>query len=282
MPQSDEKYGSEVPQDSDKDKCVKSEPHDLKTPPAEKKTGAGDDKRASDNSAKVDYGYDLYPERQGGKYKPSVWEHFFLHEGENLSDQITCEKNVYNCFKKSHGVKLMLAALKASGCPVDMSRNVSCETCEHIVTGGYDPSTNQIVVCQNVARKENVVQGILVHELIHMFDFCTKKVNFANLEHLACTEIRAANLTHCSYISSIMQGDSSPINIKRTHQECVKNKAACSLVAARGISKREAVRIVDLVFPQCYGDLEPIGRRVRRNSDDIRRAYLERHKYGYV
>ena len=34
----------------------------------------------------------------------------------------------------------------------------------------------QIVVCQNVARKENVVQGILVHELIHMFDFCTKKV----------------------------------------------------------------------------------------------------------
>ncbi|XP_037071675.1 mitochondrial inner membrane protease ATP23 homolog [Pollicipes pollicipes] len=240
------------------------------------------DKQSSVGTDKEDFGYDLYPERHGGKYKPGFWEHMLLHEGENLSDQITCEKNVFNCFKKSYGVRLMLDALKSAGCPVDMSRNVSCETCEHIVTGGYDPSTNQIVVCQNVARKESVVQGILVHELIHMFDFCTKKVNFENLEHLACTEIRAANLTHCSYVSSILQGDSSPINIKQTHQDCVKNKAACSLVAARGITKREAVRIVDLVFPKCYADLEPIGRRVRRNSEDIRRAYLERHKYGYV
>lgn len=47
------------------------------------------------------HGYDLYPERLGGKYRPSIWEHLFLHEGENLKDQINCEKNVYNCFKKS-------------------------------------------------------------------------------------------------------------------------------------------------------------------------------------
>lgn len=53
-------------------------------------------------------------------------------------------------------------------------------------------------------------------------------------------------------------------------------------MAARGVTKREAVRIVDLVFPKCYGDLEPIGRRVRRGSDDIRRAYLDRHRFGYV
>ncbi len=46
--------------------------------------------------------------------------------------------------------------------------------------------------------------------------------------------------------------------------------------------KEEARAIVDSVFDKCYGDLEPIGRRIRRSSDDIRKAYKERVFYGYV
>ena len=97
MPSKGEKVANDVRQCSDQDESVKNQAH-IST--AQEKTEAGESKPASDGN-KTDYGYDLYPERQGGKYKPSVWEHFFLHEGENLSDQITCEKNVYNCFKKS-------------------------------------------------------------------------------------------------------------------------------------------------------------------------------------
>lgn len=51
-----------------------------------------------------------------------------------------------------------------------------------------------------------------------MFDFCNNNVDFKNIDHLACTEIRAANLTHCSFLSAMLQGDVSPWNIKAKHQ----------------------------------------------------------------
>jgi mitochondrial inner membrane protease ATP23 len=73
-------------------------------------------------------------------------------------------------------------------------------------------------VCQNVAKKEGMVQGILAHEMVHMFDYCRHKLDFKNVEHLACTEIRAANLTNCSFMSAMMQGDSSPFRIQQTHR----------------------------------------------------------------
>lgn len=38
--------------------------------------------------------------------------------------------------------------------------------------------------------------------MIHMFDYCTNDLDFKNVEHLACTEIRAANLAHCSFLGA--------------------------------------------------------------------------------
>lgn len=125
------------------------------------------------------------------------------------------------------------------------------------------------------------VQGVLTHEMIHMFDYCRNNLDFKNIDHLACTEIRAANLTHCSFLSSWSQGDSSPINIRATHQDCVKTKALMSVLAVRNVTKDEAIDAVERVFPRCYADLEPIGRRIRRNSPDIKKAYLEGPMYGY-
>ena len=98
MPSESEKAAPKVLQTNDDNGTVKHQPQ---TETQKKTNVANDNKQTSDSNDKTDYGYDLYPERQGGKYKPSFWEHFFLHEGENLSDQVTCEKNVYNCFKKS-------------------------------------------------------------------------------------------------------------------------------------------------------------------------------------
>lgn len=100
---------------------------------------------------------------------------------------------------------------------IDIRRHFSCEVCDRSVTGGYDPQLNQIVICQNNTT-EGTVQGILTHEMIHMFDYCNNKLDFTNIDHLACTEIRAANLAHCSFLSAMAQGDASPINIKQRHQ----------------------------------------------------------------
>ncbi|CAD6999118.1 mitochondrial inner membrane protease ATP23 homolog [Ceratitis capitata] len=228
-----------------------------------------------------EWGYDLYPERRGETYKPK-WSKILLGmEGRENIDKVKCERNVYWCVKNSPLVKLMMGALRSSGCPIDLRRHISCEVCDTTVTGGYDPVMNQIVVCQNMARNEGMVQGVLTHEMIHMFDYCNNDLDFRNIDHLACTEIRAANLAHCSFLSAMMQGDASIFDIKQAHQNCVKTKALQSVLAVRNVTKTEAIEAVERVFPKCYADLEPIGRRIRRNSPDQHRAYMEGPMYGY-
>lgn len=91
-------------------------------------------------------------------------------------------------------------------------------------------------MCQNVAKSKGMIQGILTHEFIHMFDWCRNNLDFKNIDHLACTEIRAANLTHCSFISAHTQGDATLFNIKATHQDCVKTKALYSVLAVRKVN----------------------------------------------
>lgn len=234
----------------------------------------------TDETAKA-WGYDLYPERRGTKYKPTWGEVLWGAGGHEHIDNVKCERNVYNCVKNSPIVKLMMGALKSSGCPVDIRRHIACEVCDVSVSGGYDPLMNQIVICQNVAKSEGIVQGILMHEMIHMFDYCRNKVDFKNIDHLACTEIRAANLAHCSFMSAWVQGDASPLNFREQHQNCVKTKALASVLAVRNVSRDDAIDAVERVFPKCYADLEPVGRRIRRNSLDMHRAYLEGSLYGY-
>jgi inner membrane protease ATP23 len=203
-------------------------------------------------------------------------------EGTEATDKYKCEKNVYKCVMNSPLVKLMMGALKSSGCGIDIRRHISCEVCDYSVSGGYDPLLNQIVVCQNVAKNEGLVQGVLTHEMIHMFDYCNNDLDFKNIDHLACTEIRAANLTHCSFVSAMIQGDASIFRIKKAHQECVKTKALCSVLAVRKVTAEEGLAAIERVFPKCYNDLEPIGRRIRRNSTDAQRAYLDASYHGYA
>lgn len=73
-------------------------------------------------------------------------------------------------------------------------------------------------MCQNVSTRKGMVQGVLAHEMIHMFDYCRNDLNFKNMEHLACSEIRAANLTHCSFVSAWSQGDAHWTKVKQAHQ----------------------------------------------------------------
>lgn len=176
------------------------------------------------------WGYDLYPERKGETYKPRWSRVLFGLEGTENLDKAKCERNVYWCVKNSPLVKLMMGAMKSSGCPVDIRRHISCEVCDPTVTGGYDPVLNQIVVCQNMARRKGFVQGVLTHEMIHMFDYCNNELDFRNIDHLACTEIRAANLAHCSFLSACAQGDASVINIRKTHEVHSDFKNAPNLV----------------------------------------------------
>jgi mitochondrial inner membrane protease ATP23 len=101
----------------------------------------------------------LYPERRGESYK-AKWSNILMgKEGKEAIDRYKCEENVFRCIKKSPLVKLMMGALKSSGCEIDIRRHIACEVCDDSVSGGYDPVLNQVVVCQNIARDEGMVQG---------------------------------------------------------------------------------------------------------------------------
>lgn len=54
--------------------------------------------------------------------------------------------------------------------------------------------------------------------MIHMFDYCRNNVELNNIKHLACTEIRAANLCHCTFLGAFIKQTASPFNFKKAHQ----------------------------------------------------------------
>lgn len=89
---------------------------------------------------------------------------------------------IVNClYEPNHGVYF--------NSEVDYRRHFSCESCGPDVTGGYDPSLNQVVICYNRCKSTNFVQGVVSHELLHMYDACRAELDFNNLEHVACTEV---------------------------------------------------------------------------------------------
>lgn len=146
---------------------------------------------------------------------------------------------MYNCILKNPAVKLMMAAMNKSGwydaiiksmrnnqinkqnmlffSPFDVRRHIACEVCHSSVHGGFDSEMNQIVICQNNTDASRV-PSILTHEMIHMYDFCKHNIDFKDIDHLACTEIRAANLAHCTFLSAIMNGESSVLRIRKGQQ----------------------------------------------------------------
>ena len=97
-------------------------------------------------------GYDLFPERQDESFKHSWRSKLFSGHGEAGTEKLKCERNVFKNIKRGSLVRLMMKALKSSGCPVDFRRHIVCEFCDSNVTGGYDPKLNQIVVCENKCK----------------------------------------------------------------------------------------------------------------------------------
>lgn len=124
--------------------------------------------------------------------------------------------------------------------------------------------------------------SVLTHEMIHMFDYCRHEMDFKNIDHLACTEVRAANLTYCSFASAVVDGDAALWDVKNRHKDCVKRRAMLSVLAARGVTVEEATAAVNRVFNKCYNDMEPIGRRIYRPSRDMDQALFDASYFGYT
>ncbi|AWO97733.1 putative mitochondrial inner membrane protease ATP23 -like [Scophthalmus maximus] len=170
--------------------------------------------------------------------------------------------------------------MKSSGCKILKDRHLSCEDCDGTVSGGFDAASSQIVLCQNNIHQQSHMNRVVTHELIHAFDHCRAHVDwFNNFRHLACSEIRAANLSgDCSFSQEAARLN---FGLKQHHQECVRSRALRSILAVRKISREEAEKIVDEVFDTCFNDYAPFGRIPHSNRDAkfANRDYENRDRY---
>nr|XP_003221233.1 PREDICTED: mitochondrial inner membrane protease ATP23 homolog [Anolis carolinensis] len=214
-----------------------------------------------------DFGYGLFPERSRSEKKPPknfVYKSLFTFNHKcHVMLKIALENNPY--------AKLLLDAMKNSGCTVFKDRHFSCEDCDGCVSGGFDSSTSQIVLCQNNIHYQSHMDRVVTHELIHAFDHCRAHVDwFNNMKHLACSEIRAANLSgDCTLLNEMSRFN---FGLKQHHQACVRYRAVRSILAVRKVSKEMAEKTVDEVFESCFNDHEPFG-RVPHSKSDAKHAY---------
>ncbi|KAK2893151.1 hypothetical protein QQF64_034883 [Cirrhinus molitorella] len=240
---------------------------DTKEP--EKQKAAAESKQKEE-----DLGYSLYPERNSSKYaQGSIGESLFTFKHK-------CQIMLQFAMDTSPYAKLLLGAMKSSGCAVYKDRHFSCEDCDGTVSGGFDAATSQIVLCQNNIHQQAHMNRVVTHELIHAFDHCRARVDwFSNFRHLACSEIRAANLSgDCSFVNEISRFN---FGLKEHHQACVRGRALRSILAVRKVSREEAERVVDEVFDSCFHDHAPFGRipHAKKDAKFAYRDYENRDRY---
>ncbi|GMM38713.1 putative metalloprotease [Saccharomycopsis crataegensis] len=141
--------------------------------------------------------------------------------------------------------------------------NVHCDFCpDWTRAGGYHPELG-ILVCQNRIINKFHMEDTLSHELVHAYDDAKFQVDWMNLRHHACSEIRASSLSgECRFWNQFKQGAIK--NVSRGHQECVKRRAVLSVMANPNCKDKEmAEQVVNDVWGSCFNDTRPFERIYR-------------------
>ena len=115
----------------------------------------------------------------------------------------------------------------------------------------------EVFVCQQYIENEHMAHKTVHHELIHAIDMCRTKMDpLHNCVHLACTEIRAENLSgECSFFKEWFRMSSFSGHGKA----CVRRRAILSVQANPNCAAR-AEEYVDAALPRCFQDVYPYDR----------------------
>ncbi|KAF9201625.1 Mitochondrial inner membrane protease atp23 [Haplosporangium sp. Z 27] len=170
------------------------------------------------------------------------------------ADKKNCELHKEQLIKNSPGVRFMMNNLVKAGCPITKNM-LECTTCDKTRSGGFSKD-HGIMLCQNGFFSKKHQEHTMIHEMIHMYDHCVFNVEWGNLRHHACSEIRAAALSgDCNWTREIRRGF---YTFTKQHQECVKRRAILSVQANPNCPSRAAAeKAVNAVFESCYNDTRP-------------------------
>jgi mitochondrial inner membrane protease ATP23 len=159
----------------------------------------------------------------------------------------------------------LLRKIDAKGCRLASPPVV----CEDIfggapLLGAYDSDRKLIIMNPALGEKwmtQSEWTRTITHELIHAFDNCRVDLDPTNCRHIACTEVRAGNLSgDCDFTVDLMRGGLQSADIAGHQRRCVRRRAELSLSAHAHCAAHPhgGVRgVVDSVFDACYQDTEP-------------------------
>jgi len=166
-----------------------------------------------------------------------------------------CEETKANLLTTSPAVVFMLKHMALLGYPIT-SRQIVCEPCTTLRSGGFSSKDGGILICQDHMMSKTHMEDTLIHELVHAYDRAKFEVDFSNCRHVACTEIRASNLSgDCKWTREVSRGF---ISFSKQHQACVKRRAIKSVRANPACSgPGVAEQAVQEVWESCFPDTRP-------------------------
>jgi len=137
-----------------------------------------------------------------------------------------CERWKSDLMRNSPVVTFMLKHLALVGANVT-SEHLHCLPCDATRAGGFSPDAG-ILLCQDRFNSKGHMEDTLTHELIHMYDHARFEVDWSNLRHHACSEIRAASLSgDCRWLRETTRGF---MGFTKQHQACVRRRAILSVL----------------------------------------------------
>ena len=89
-------------------------------------------------------------------------------------------------------VRFMVENIQSANGTVDKT-NIRCLPCDKNQSGGFS-SKFGILLCQNHLRDRGHLEDTLAHELVHAYDHLRFNVDWQDMKHHACTEVRASAL----------------------------------------------------------------------------------------
>ena len=162
----------------------------------------------------------------------------------------------------------MLRKIEGLGCPLAPTPILCDDIFDGLpLAGAYDTARKAVVMNPSVPDaflNEAEFTRMIAHELIHAYDVCRVDFKEDNCKHIACTEIRASNLSgECDLGVELMR--KKVFQWGAHQQQCVKRRAELSLSGhdfctkpSDDSGKKDVAKLtIASVFDNCYKDYAP-------------------------
>mmetsp|Transcript_11518 Transcript_11518/g.43209 ORF Transcript_11518/g.43209 Transcript_11518/m.43209 type:complete len:230 (-) Transcript_11518:186-875(-) len=206
------------------------------------------------------------PEENQSGAKPSILQRVHFNN---------CLEQTQRILQTESPVFHLLESIREAGCQPPRIACVDCGKDKNRIMSGFDSDKNRLFLCfdsspvstGNQNLRYEVYRMNIMHELVHAYDQCRANVDFSNLHHHACSEIRASALSsECNFKYERKTGNTNVLNFAGHYRDCIKRRAATSVRENPNFNENhmDAMEIIEEKFDTCYNDIQPfLGRPYR-------------------